>query len=60
MLGRVVAVDYALAMLSESVSALMGGVLQDDAGMSAAQVSFIMAMAAMATLVIWSVYFSRM
>lgn len=60
MLGRVIAVDYALAMLSESVSALMGGVLQDDAGMSAAQVSFIMAMAAMATLVIWSVYFSRM
>jgi hypothetical protein len=59
MLGRVVAVDYALAMLSESISALMGGVLQDDAGMTAAQVSLIMAIVALATLNMWGSYFSR-
>jgi len=59
MLGRVVAVDYALAMLSESISALMGGVLQDGAGMTAAQVSLIMAIVALATLVVWGFYFSR-
>jgi MFS family permease len=59
MLGRVVAVDYALAMLSESVSALLGGVLQDDAGMSAAQVSLIMAIVSLITLLIWGIYFSR-
>ena len=59
MLGRVVAVDYALAMLSESVSALLGGVLQDDARMTAAQVSLLMAIVAYATLVIWGMYFSR-
>jgi len=39
MLGRVVAVDYALAMLSESKrSNGWRSVLQDDAGMSTAQV----------------------
>eukprot|EP00984_Skeletonema_dohrnii_P031236 scaffold23476_cov83-Skeletonema_dohrnii-CCMP3373.AAC.1 len=59
MLGRVVAVDYALAMLSESASALLGGVLQDDARMTAAQVSLLMAIVASATLVIWGMYFSR-
>eukprot|EP00985_Skeletonema_marinoi_P023110 scaffold15122_cov75-Skeletonema_marinoi.AAC.4 len=59
MRGRVFGVDYALAMLSESASALLAGVLQDDAGLSAAQVSLIMAVVAVVTLVMWSVYFSR-
>lgn len=59
MLGRVSAVDYALATLSEAFSALLGGVLQDDIGMSAAQVSLIMALVASATLVIWAIYFAR-
>lgn len=59
MLGRVVAVDYSLAMLSESVSALLGGILQDDAGLSAAQVSLIMAIVALTTLFMWGIYFSR-
>ena len=59
MLGRVVAVDYAFATLSEALSALLGGVLQDNAGISAANVSLIMALVASATLVIWIIYFSR-
>lgn len=58
MMGRVFAVDYTLATLSESVSALLGGVLQDDAGLSAAQVSLVMAIVASATLVMWGIYFS--
>ncbi len=59
MMGRVFGVDYALAMLSESASALLAGVLQDDAGMSAAQVSLIMAIVALATLAMWGIYFRR-
>eukprot|EP00985_Skeletonema_marinoi_P026149 scaffold20020_cov82-Skeletonema_marinoi.AAC.3 len=59
MRGRVFGVDYALAMLSESASALLAGVLQDDAGLSAAQVSLIMAIVALVTLVMWGVFFSR-
>ncbi|KAL7451364.1 hypothetical protein ACHAWC_003201 [Mediolabrus comicus] len=59
MLGRVSAVDYALATFSEALSALLGGVLQDDVGMSAAQVSLVMALVASATLVIWIIYFAR-
>jgi predicted MFS family arabinose efflux permease len=59
MLGRVVAVDYAFATLGEALSALLGGVLQDDVIMSAAQVSLVMALVASATLVVWIIYFSR-
>ena len=59
MLGRVSAVDYALETLSEDLSALLGGVLQDDVGMSAAQVSLTMALVASATLVTWAIYFAR-
>ena len=57
--GRVFGVDHALSTLSESASALLAGVLQDDAGLSAAQVSLIMAIVALVTLVMWGVYFSR-
>ena len=59
MMGRVFGLDYALAMFSESASALLAGVLQDDAGMSAAQVSLIMAIVALATLAMWAIYFHR-
>jgi predicted MFS family arabinose efflux permease len=59
MLRRVVAVDYALATLSEALSALLAGLLQDNSGISAANVSLIMALVASATLVIWIIYFSR-
>ena len=59
MLGRVVAVDYAFATFSEALSALLAGLLQDDANISAANVSLIMALVASSTLVIWIIYFSR-
>lgn len=51
------AVDYALATLSEAVSAMCGGILQDDFGLSAEQVSYVMALVAVITLGIWGVYF---
>jgi len=41
MLGRVMAIDYALATLSEAFSAMCAGVLQDEVGLSAEQVSFL-------------------
>jgi len=56
MLGRVMSVDYALATLGEAFSAMCGGLLQDDAGLSAEEVSFWMAGVAFGTLVVWAVY----
>ena len=50
-------VDYALATFSEALGAMAGGLLQDNAGLSPEQVSFIMAMIAFATFVLWSMYF---
>jgi len=58
MRGRVFGVDYALAMLSESASALLAGVLLDDR-VSAGQISLIWAIIAFTTLAMWGVYFSR-
>ncbi|KAL7464053.1 hypothetical protein ACHAXS_006762 [Conticribra weissflogii] len=58
MLGRVMAVDYALATLSEAFSAMAGGMLQDDVGMTAEDVSFIMAVVGLVTLVVWGGYFT--
>ena len=57
MLGRVMAVDYALATLSEAFSAMCGGMLQDNAGLSAEEVSYVMAVVAFVTLAIWALYF---
>jgi len=59
MRGRVFGVDHALSTFSESASALLAGVLQDDAGLSAAQVSLVMAIVAVVTLAMWCVFFSR-
>jgi len=56
MLGRVVSVDYALATLAEAFSAMCGGLLQDDAGLSAEEVSFWMAAVAFGIFVVWVVY----
>ena len=58
MRGRVFGVDYALAMLSESASALLAGVLLDDK-VSAAQISLIWSIVAFSTLAVWGIYFSR-
>ena len=49
-------VDYALATLSEAFSAMCGGTLQDDAGMSAERVSFLMSLVALGALTAWIVY----
>ena len=58
MRGRVFGVDYALAMLSESASALLAGVLLDEK-VSAAQISLIWSIVAFSTLAVWGIYFSR-
>ncbi|KAL7535651.1 hypothetical protein ACHAWF_005222 [Thalassiosira exigua] len=56
MLGRVISVDYALATLSEAFSAMCGGILQDDAGLSAEQVSFVMGLVALGAFAVWLVF----
>eukprot|EP00581_Thalassiosira_minuscula_P014752 CAMPEP_0183721264 /NCGR_PEP_ID=MMETSP0737-20130205/13593_1 /TAXON_ID=385413 /ORGANISM="Thalassiosira miniscula, Strain CCMP1093" /LENGTH=530 /DNA_ID=CAMNT_0025951243 /DNA_START=101 /DNA_END=1693 /DNA_ORIENTATION=+ len=56
MLGRVMAVDYALATLSEAFSAICAGVLQDNAGMSAEKVSFLEALLAIGAIAVWTIY----
>lgn len=54
MLGRVMFV--ALATLSEAFSAMCCGILQDNADLTAEQVSFLMSLVALGTLVTWVVY----
>jgi len=46
MLGRVLAVDYGLALLSEASSAVVAGLMLDDLGFSAMKVCIIMGMIA--------------
>jgi hypothetical protein len=57
MLGRVMAVDYALATLCEAISAMCGGLLQDKAGWSPEAVSYTMSIIAISTLILWTKYF---
>ena len=57
MLGRVMAVDYALSTLAEGGAIIAGGMLLDNAELSPKYVSFIMAMIAFVILTIWTVYF---
>jgi hypothetical protein len=57
MLGRVMAVDYAFATLSEAISAMSGGLLQDKAAMTAEDISLVMTLIAIVTLVLWAAYF---
>ena len=57
MLGRIIAVDNALAFLCNVFSSIAGGLLLDKAGLSPYYVSFIMAMVAFVTLIMWTVYF---
>jgi predicted MFS family arabinose efflux permease len=59
MLGRVMALDYALATLSEAIAAMAAGLLQDDAELTPESVSFIMALIAVITLFMWALYFCR-
>jgi hypothetical protein len=57
MLGRIMAVDYAIATLSEAISAIGGGLLQDKAEMTPEDVSYAMAIVALATSLLWTRYF---
>jgi uncharacterized membrane protein len=59
MLGRVMALDYALATLSEAIAAMAGGLLQDKAKLTPESVSFIMGLVAVTTLLLWALYFYR-
>jgi predicted MFS family arabinose efflux permease len=56
MLGRVVAVDFGLALLSEAASATLAGLLQDDIHLSARQISDIMGLVALAMFVLWTFF----
>lgn len=61
MLGRVMGIDLALAALGKASSAMLAGILQDNAGLSAEQVSLVMAVTAFVMTVLWSIdfYFMR-
>ena len=56
MLGRVLSVDYGLALASESLSAVLAGVLQDNYGLNANQVSAIFAIVGFMVFGIWLLY----
>ena len=53
------ALDYALATLSEAIAAMIGGILLDMTDLSPENVSFIMAVVAIVTLFIWAAYLYR-
>ena len=55
LLGRVSAVDLALALTGESVSALVAGLLE-DAGWTADQVAFLLSGAAMLLACVWALW----
>ena len=56
MLGRVSAVDEALATMSEALSSLACGILQDSGNLSAAYVSKAQACLGFIFVIVWSVY----
>jgi hypothetical protein len=56
MMGRVLAIDFAIALLAESLSAYYTGVLLDKEGLSTYQVSFLLAIFSLVLTVVWSVY----
>ena len=56
MLGRVLAVDYALALLAEALSAFYAGLLIDKGGLSAYEVSFVLAIETLGFTLLWTVY----
>mmetsp|Transcript_15811 Transcript_15811/g.19277 ORF Transcript_15811/g.19277 Transcript_15811/m.19277 type:complete len:525 (-) Transcript_15811:130-1704(-) len=56
MLGRVMALDYGLALAGESVSAMLAGILQDNFGMSAMEVSNVFGGVAFFLFILWSLH----
>jgi membrane protein implicated in regulation of membrane protease activity len=55
-LGRVLAADYALALLMEALAAYICGVLMDHVGLSAYQVSFVLAVLTSILTAFWYWY----
>jgi MFS family permease len=56
MLGRVLAMDHALSLMAESFSAFVVGMLRNDCGISAEQVSLVLGSLAIVVLACWSIY----
>ena len=55
-LGRVVAIDYVLATASEALSATLAGMIQDDLGYNAREVSLLLSLIALISLIYWIWY----
>lgn len=56
MMGRVLAIDYALGLLAEALSAYMAGVLEDGFDMSVNKIAFTMAATGCILFCFWGVY----
>lgn len=56
MMGRVLAVDYALALLSEAIAAFATGYLEDNTNLLAHEVALVMAIVGTILTLIWLVY----
>ena len=56
MMGRVTAVEYALALLTEAFSAYMAGVLQDQWHWSVGNIAMIMAATGIFLTLVWTIY----
>ena len=54
LLGRVQSIDVASALLGEAISALGGGLLMDDAGVSPENLSFLLAIIAFGFFTFWT------
>ncbi len=58
MLGRIVATEFGLAMLTEAASAMLAGILQDNYHLSPDEVTYVMAGSSLFFFVLWLAYFS--
>jgi MFS family permease len=56
MLGRVASIDYSAALLTEGLSAVLAGFLQDRYSLSAEDVSLLQGLASALLFIAWSVY----
>ena len=57
MMGRVLAVDFGLALLTEAFSAYLAGYLQDQVGLTAHQVAFVAACVGATMALVWLSYY---
>jgi MFS family permease len=59
MLGRVRSIDYSLSLLTEALSAIVAGILQDSGGLSPEQVSLVFGVVGIGVLGGWIIYHRR-